>query len=101
MRITASWFGSLARLIQGCEHDLRAHQPAAPADFVIPTRSSVPSCSKPSRTKPSVGANARPSLTASARAGDADVQVGAKKRAARSNKETEGREMDRTLGEPP
>src|SRR5215813_14316126 len=42
-----------------------------------------------------------PALTAPARAGDADVRVGAKKRAAMSNKETQGREMDRTLAAPP
>jgi hypothetical protein len=70
-----------------------------PSDFVIPTTTSVPSCSNPSRTKAlRVARYARPSLTASVRAGSTRLSVGAKKRLARSNKETLREEkMDRTL----
>ena len=39
--------------IQGCGTNVRATTRGLPSDFVIPTTTSVPSCSNPSRTKPS------------------------------------------------
>src|SRR5262245_47419351 len=76
------------------------HLPAAPLDVVIPITASVPSCSEPSRTSLR-WALTRPSLTASARAGNADVQVGTKKRLPGRTKKPTDEKMDRTLAAPP
>ena len=72
MRITASWFGSLAHRIQGCWHDPSCHQHAGSPRLrhpdhrqwlsAGPDRTSVPSCSGVSRPSPSGGL--RPALTA-------------------------------------
>ena len=67
MRITASWSGSLTHRIEGCGTNFRAPHAGLPSNVVIRTTTSVPSCSKPSRTSLAVGADA-PSLTAPARA---------------------------------
>ena len=61
--------------------------------IVIATALSVPSCSKPSRyglarAKHAARLVRRPTLTAPARADMSDARVGMKKRAFRSNKET-------------
>ena len=61
----------------------------APPQIVIPTRKSVPSCSEPSRPSLRWPPKGRPALTAPARASVSIVWVGAKKRAFKSNKETE------------
>ena len=73
-------------------HDATCTNLQLPSDVVIADTLKCAVVLEAFKDEPSVGANARPSLTASARAGDADVRVGAKKRAARSNKETRGRE---------
>jgi len=90
MRITASWSGSLAHRIQGCGRSSSTTR-GLPSNVVIPTRSSVPSCSKPSRTSLR-WALTRPSLTASARAGECGCVGRGEETAARSNKETDGQE---------
>jgi len=42
----------LTHRIQGCDTNVRATTRGLPSDVVIPTTTSVPSCSNPSRTKP-------------------------------------------------
>ena len=82
MRITASWSGSLAHRIQGCGRSSSTTR-GLPSNVVIPTTTSVPSCSNPSRTRPLTGWRYAPSMTASARAGfHSIVWVGTKKRCA-------------------
>jgi hypothetical protein len=81
-------FGSLHPPNTRMWHDPSCTTRGLPSMFVVPTTPIVPSCSEPSRTGPCGGANA-PSLTAPARAGVSFVRVGTKKRAAKSNKETE------------
>jgi hypothetical protein len=54
MRITASWFGSWPAAYKDVGTIYVHTNPQLPSDFVIPTRSSVPSCSKPSKDEPSV-----------------------------------------------
>ena len=67
---------------------------ASPPLIVVPTASSLPSCSKLSRcglARPEYAARLgrRPTLTAPARAGFAILRVGAKKRDSTLNKETD------------
>jgi hypothetical protein len=64
------------------------HHARAPLDFVIPTRAKCAAVLEAVQGRAFGGANA-PSLTASARVGFSFEWVGAKKRAFRSNKETE------------
>jgi len=47
-------------------HDASCTNPQLPSNASSPTRSSVPSCSKPSKDKPLAGWRYAPSLTASA-----------------------------------
>ena len=82
-------------------HECSCTIPQLPSDFVIPTRSSVPSCSEPSRPILSVAARwAAPALTAPARAGHSDAWVGTKKRLPGRTKKLRDEKMDRTLGAP-
>ena len=72
---------------------IRARKAGSP-QIVIPTASSAPSCSEPSRYGLARAEHAerlvrRPTLTAPARAGFAILRIGAKKRDSRSNKETD------------
>ena len=67
--------------------------------IVVPIASSVPSCSEPSKCGPARAEHAerlvrRPTLTAPARAAVSKARVGTKKRALRSNKETDEGEKD-------
>ena len=55
------------------DYERRHHAPA-----VIPTHTSLPSCSRPSRTSPRAASKMRPSLTATARDGRAVVPAGRK-----------------------
>ena len=90
MRITASSSGPLAHRIQGCGTNLRAPHAGSPR-----TSSSRPRqvCRRArSRQGRAFGGADAPSLTAPARDGVSFVRVGTKKRAARSNKETDGQE---------
>jgi hypothetical protein len=66
------------------------HTRGSPRTFVIPTTTSVPSCSNPSRTKPLRVALRAPSLTASARA-DHLISYGSGRGngLSKSNKETD------------
>ena len=71
----------------------------APPLIVVPTTTSVPPCSGPSRrgretTERAVKPERRPTLTAPARAGLQHVWVGAKKRDSKSNKETGMKEVE-------
>src|SRR5712672_3080628 len=104
MRMRASWFGSLRPTgYKVAARAPRARQ-RAPLGCVIPTTTSVPPCSGPSRrgletTERAARLERRPTLTAPARAGLHDVWVGAKKRDSKSNKETgnEGSERIREI----
>ena len=74
----------------------------APLGRVIPTTTSVPPCSGLSRrgletTEREARAERRPALTAPVRAGVQHVWVGAKKRAAKSNKETGMKEVENAV----
>ena len=102
MRMTASWFGSWTHRIQGCGAiDLRARKAGSPL-IVIPIATSVSSCSKLSRYGLASSEHAarlarRPTLTAPARDDVSEPRVGTKKRALRSNKETdEGQKICRS-----
>ena len=71
--------------------------------IVVPIASSVPSCSEPSRYGLAGAEHAerlvrRPTLTAPARAAVSKARVGTKKRALRSNKETDEGEKMRCAG---
>jgi hypothetical protein len=71
--------------------------------IVVPIASSVPSCSEPSRYGLARAEHAerlvrRPTLTAPARAAVSKARVGTKKRALRSNKETDEGEKMRCAG---
>jgi hypothetical protein len=83
---------------QGCGAIDSRPQAGSPL-IVIPIAASVPSCSKPSRCGLARAEHAarltrRPTLTAPARADVSEARVGTKKRAFRSNKETdEGKKM--------
>ena len=79
--------------IQACRRVLRATRERAPLGCVIPTTTSVPPGSGLSRRgletiKRGARPARRPALTAPARDGLLSVWVGAKKRASKSNKET-------------
>jgi hypothetical protein len=91
--------GSLVHRIEGCGTIVRAPTCELPSDIVIPTHSSMPSCSEPSRTRPS-GWRCAPSLTAPARAGHSDAWVGTKKRLPGRTKKLWDEKMDRTIGAP-
>jgi hypothetical protein len=84
---------------------IRAPQAGSPL-IVIPIAPSVPSCSELSRCGLATAEHAarlvrRPTLTAPARADLSEARVGTKKRALRSNKETdEGRKMRRPAETP-
>ena len=93
MRMTASWFGPRTHRIQGCGATDPRPKAGSPL-IVIPTAPSVSSCSKLSRYGLTRAMHVerlvqRPTLTAPARDGLALLRVGTKKRAFRSNKETD------------
>ena len=93
MRMTASWFGSWTHRIQGCGAIDPRPKAGSPL-IVVATARSVPSCSNLSRyglarAKHVERLLQRPTLTAPARDGLALLRVGTKKRAFRSNKETD------------
>src|SRR5262249_28571984 len=94
MRIPASWFGSLARRIQGCGTRSFVHQPAAPLELRHPDHRKCAVVLGAVKDEPLRVALTRHPLTAPARAGLSILWVGTKKRAARSNKETDGRENE-------
>jgi hypothetical protein len=68
------------------------HRPAAPLALVIPDTLKCAVVLEAVQGRAPSGWRYAPSLTASARAGSTRSWVGARKRAARSNKETQGRE---------
>ena len=79
--------------IQGCGASPSCPDSEAPLGRVIPTTTSVPTCSSLSRLgletiEPRASAERRPALTAPARVDFQHVWVGAKKRESKSNKET-------------
>jgi hypothetical protein len=99
LRCRCAWLhhgsGPRAHRIQGCGAIDPRPKASSPL-IAIPTAPSVPSCSKLSRCGLATAGHAvrlvrRPTLTASARAGVSKVPVGTKKRASRSNKETDER----------
>jgi hypothetical protein len=82
-------------------HETFVHHTRAPLELRHPDHSKCAVVLGAIKAKPIGGRpTGRPALTALARAGDVDVWVGAKKRAARSNKETE-KKMDRPPAAPP
>jgi hypothetical protein len=103
MRMTASWSG----LIDLPNTSLRREDPRPKANsplIVIPTTTSVPSCSELSRRgletmEQEATTERRPALTAPARAGVQHMWVGAKKRNSMSNKETGMKEGSRECRE--
>jgi hypothetical protein len=101
MRMTASWFGSLDPPNTRLWRDRSAPESGLPSDR-HPDRTSVPSCSKLSRYGLASSEHAarlvrRPTLTASARDDVSEPRVRMKKRALRSNKETdEGQKICRS-----
>ena len=102
MRITASWVW----VFRSAEYKDVARDSCtmrAPLDFVIPTTAAGAVVLEAVKAKPFGGPpKGGPAVDCScARASNRQVWVGTKKRAVRSNKETEGtKKMDRTLGEP-
>ena len=100
MRMTASWSVLIETYrIQVCGARIRARMASSPL-IVIPTTTSMPSCSELSRCGLARAEHAerlvrRPTLTAPARAGFAILRVGAKKRDSKSNKETGMKEESR------
>jgi hypothetical protein len=88
MRITASWFGPLARRIQGCGTNVRAQFRSSPRTSSSRLAQVCRRARSPQGPRPLLVGATRPSLTASVRAGSTRLWVGAKKRLARSNKET-------------
>jgi hypothetical protein len=93
MRMTASWFGSSDPPDTRLWRDRSRPQAGSPL-VVIPIALSVPSCSKPSRcglatAEPVARLVRRPTLTAPARAAVSKARIGTKKRAFKSNKETD------------
>ena len=97
MRMRASWFGSLRPTGYKVAAQVVPRQ-RAPLGRVIPTTTSVPPCSGLSRCGlqtmvREAMAERRPILTAPARGGIRHVWVGAKKRAAKPNKETGMKEV--------
>src|SRR3984893_12923258 len=93
MRMTASWSGPWTHRIQGCGATEPRPKAGSPL-IVIPIALSVPSCSKLSRYGLASSEHAarlarRPTLTAPAREQLSEPRVGTKKRASRSNKETD------------
>jgi hypothetical protein len=87
--------------IQVCGAMIRARM-ASPPLIVIPTTTSVPSCSELSRRgletmEHGATAERRPALTAPARAGVEHAWVGAKKRDSKSNKETGTKEVENAV----
>jgi hypothetical protein len=92
----------LTHRIQGCGTNVRATTRGLPSDFVIPTTTSVQSCSNPSRTMPLRVALGAILDRFCAPQPYATVWVGTKKRLASSNKETlRDENMDTTLATPP
>jgi hypothetical protein len=94
MRMTASWFWT--HRIQGCGATEPRPKAGSPL-IVIPIALSVPSCSKLSRyglasLEHAARLARRPTLTAPARDDVSEPRVGTKKRALRSNKETDERQ---------
>ena len=102
LRCRCAWLhhgsGPWTHRIQGCGA-IDPRPKAGSPPIVIPIAPSVPSCSKLSRCGLARAEHAarlvrRPTLTAPARAGLSEPRVGTKKRAFRSNKETdEGKKM--------
>src|SRR5215468_11124661 len=93
MRMTASWFGFLDPPHTRLWRDRSRPQAGSPL-IVIPIAPSVPLCSGLSRcglarAEHAAGLVRRPTLTAPPHAGVSDARVGTKKRAFRSNKETD------------
>src|SRR5215468_7085504 len=82
-------------------HECSCYHTRAPLGLCHPDHNKCAVMLEPLKDEPLPGWRYAPSLPASARAGSTRLWVGAKKRAARSNKETEGQEMERTLGAPP
>src|SRR5215467_15196035 len=89
----------LTHRIQGCGTNVRATTRGAPLGLRHPDHNKCAVVLEPVKDQGPCGWRAtRPSLTASVRAGSTRLSVGAKKRLARSNKETLREEkMDRTL----
>jgi len=77
------------------------HTRGLPLDFVIPTNSQCAAVLEAVKDEPSVGADAPILDRFSARRGSVSLWVGARKRAPRSNKETDGRKRIGPLGEEP
>jgi len=103
MRMDASWSGPLMdHRIQGCGASPSCSTASSPRMRVIPTTTSVPSCSGLSRRgletmERAASTERRPVLTAPARAGFQHVWVGAKKRDSASNKETGMKEVENAV----
>jgi hypothetical protein len=82
MRIPASWFGSSAPPHTRMWHDPSCTNPQLPSNFIIPDTLKCAVVLEALKDEAfGGGANAPPSLTASARAGPSRCWVGAKKRA--------------------
>ena len=99
MRMTASWFGSLDPPNTRLWRDRSAPERGLPSDrhLASPTASRVPSCSELSRQALRVVAEEATNLDSSCARQLAAWRVGTKKRAFRSNKETdEGKKMRRS-----
>ena len=102
MRKTASWSGSLRPTEYKVAARLFVRHKRAPLDIVIPTTTSALPCSMLSRCglaspRHEEISERRPTLTASARDSVWTLWVGAKKRAFKSNKETETKKTCREL----
>jgi hypothetical protein len=83
--------GLCTHQIQGRGTIDRVPQNGLPSTTSSRSSPSVPSCSEPSRPRPTVGRpKDGPALTAPARAGGTFVWAGTKKRAVKPNKETDG-----------
>jgi hypothetical protein len=98
MRMTASWVQVAIDLPNTRLWRDDQRPMASPPLIVVPTTTSMPPCSGLSRrgletTERAARPERRPTLTAPARAGLHHVWVGAKKRASKSNKETEMKEV--------
>ena len=93
MRMDASWSGPYGPTGYKVAARIPRAQQRAPLGGVIPTTTSLPTCSGLSRRgleamKREANAERRPALTVPARAGFQYPWVGAKKRDSKSNKET-------------